>query len=389
MATSRNSNILKNVLRKRVEQQQANKKMMYQRQKSMLDRRLKTLESNIHEVKSAPKGYHFTKDGKLRKGDADVDGDGGKKLRSDPLDKQRNKIPPLPEAYGSVKQTIGTKDTKVVVPSMSQKEKQFNKKQSNKKFRQQTKVTVHNIGEVSKSDLNKYQENNSEIKMSNNLIDLASSSISKMVKKGHFNKNDNMNEANNDEVKVTKVPENKAHTAKMKKAAKMYTTSTAHQRGRGTGSPGTYKEENDNDQDVDFTVIDHKSVQINLPEELTYNDFLNAAKIMIEGNEELVNEEVSIADKFFEDEDISLILESEMKSEVQKMINKHKDAGHKISDVSFTSKEGKPHAQFVKTHKETGVKTRHTFMGNVNNRKHENLGDGTTTDSSEYYKKKT
>lgn len=49
------------------------------------------------ETKAAPKGYHFTKDGKLKKGDADVDGPGGAKLRSDPLDKQRSKIPPLPE----------------------------------------------------------------------------------------------------------------------------------------------------------------------------------------------------------------------------------------------------------------------------------------------------
>ena len=51
----------------------------------------------VDETKSAPKGYHFTRDGKLKKGDADADGDGGKKLRSDPLDKQRSKIPPLPE----------------------------------------------------------------------------------------------------------------------------------------------------------------------------------------------------------------------------------------------------------------------------------------------------
>lgn len=49
------------------------------------------------ETKGAPKGYHFTRSGKLRKGDANADGPGGKKLRSDPLDKQRSKIPPLPE----------------------------------------------------------------------------------------------------------------------------------------------------------------------------------------------------------------------------------------------------------------------------------------------------
>lgn len=54
--------------------------------------------AGVEETKGAPKGYHFTRSGKLRKGDADVDGPGGKKLRADPLDKQRSKIPPLPEA---------------------------------------------------------------------------------------------------------------------------------------------------------------------------------------------------------------------------------------------------------------------------------------------------
>lgn len=53
------------------------------------------------ETKGAPKGYHFTRDGKLRKGDAGADGDGGAKLRSDPLDKQRSKIPPLPEKFAN------------------------------------------------------------------------------------------------------------------------------------------------------------------------------------------------------------------------------------------------------------------------------------------------
>jgi len=53
----------------------------------------------LEETKSAPKGFHFTRDGKLRRGDADRDGDGGAMLRSDPLDKQRNKIPPVSEMH--------------------------------------------------------------------------------------------------------------------------------------------------------------------------------------------------------------------------------------------------------------------------------------------------
>ena len=57
-----------------------------------------------NETKGAPKGYHFTRSGKLRKGDAGADGPGGSKLRSDPLDKQRSKIPPLPEKFANAAQ---------------------------------------------------------------------------------------------------------------------------------------------------------------------------------------------------------------------------------------------------------------------------------------------
>lgn len=57
----------------------------------------KPQNEELEETKSAPKGFHFTRDGKLRRGDADRDGDGGTMLRSDPLDKQRNKIPQVSE----------------------------------------------------------------------------------------------------------------------------------------------------------------------------------------------------------------------------------------------------------------------------------------------------
>lgn len=59
----------------------------------------KDASESIEETKGAPKGFHFTRDGKLKRGDADVDGPGGAKLRSDPLDKQRSKIPPVSENF--------------------------------------------------------------------------------------------------------------------------------------------------------------------------------------------------------------------------------------------------------------------------------------------------
>jgi len=61
----------------------------------------KAFGEGVTETKGAPKGYHFTRDGKLKKGDAGADGDGGAKLRSDPLDKQRSKIPPIPEKFAN------------------------------------------------------------------------------------------------------------------------------------------------------------------------------------------------------------------------------------------------------------------------------------------------
>ena len=54
-------------------------------------------EENMVETKGAPKGFHFTKDGKLKRGDANQDGDGGPMLRADPLDKQRSKVPAVSE----------------------------------------------------------------------------------------------------------------------------------------------------------------------------------------------------------------------------------------------------------------------------------------------------
>lgn len=60
--------------------------------------KLKKQIQKLLETKSAPKGFHFTKDGKLKRGDADRDGSGGSMLRSDPLDKQRSKVPPVSEA---------------------------------------------------------------------------------------------------------------------------------------------------------------------------------------------------------------------------------------------------------------------------------------------------
>lgn len=48
---------------------------------------LSDIGGSLHETREAPEGKHYTKSGALKSGDADADGDGGPKFRSDPTDK--------------------------------------------------------------------------------------------------------------------------------------------------------------------------------------------------------------------------------------------------------------------------------------------------------------
>ena len=72
-------------------------------------------EETVVETKGAPKGFHFTKDGKLKRGDADQDGNGGPMLRTDPLDKQRNKVPAVSERVEQMDEKVTFKDVKMAV----------------------------------------------------------------------------------------------------------------------------------------------------------------------------------------------------------------------------------------------------------------------------------
>jgi hypothetical protein len=74
-----------------------------------------TKEETVLETKGAPKGFHFTKDGKLKRGDADQDGNGGPMLRTDPLDKQRNKVPAVSEGIDFFKVWESIKPEEIVV----------------------------------------------------------------------------------------------------------------------------------------------------------------------------------------------------------------------------------------------------------------------------------
>ena len=105
-----------------------------------------------NETKGAPKGYHFTRSGKLRKGDAGADGPGGAKLRSDPLDKQRSKIPPLPEKFANAAQQAA------VMAKLKKSGKYDGKEAYDVKTKTKTEATMKSFSEISRSKLGSYAE---------------------------------------------------------------------------------------------------------------------------------------------------------------------------------------------------------------------------------------
>lgn len=126
---------------------------------------------------------------------------------------------------------------------------------------------------------------------------------------------------------------------------------------------GLYNKKSKNEEvqtdDVDFTVIEHNAFSIDLPENLTYVDYLNAAKTYTESDEEAI----IIADKFFKEQDESIVLESFTRSDIEDRANNWGKAGHQVSLPKYTTKDGKLHAEFTVTDKDSGQKTKYVYHG--------------------------
>ena len=115
------------------------------------------------------------------------------------------------------------------------------------------------------------------------------------------------------------------------------------------------------EEEVDFTIIDHKGLEISLPESLNYNDYLNAAKTYAEKDEDAV----AIADQFFKEQDESLVIEAFTRGDIESKINAHAKAGHQVSLPKYSTKDGKPYAEYTITNKETGQKTKYIHHGST------------------------
>ena len=122
--------------------------------------------------------------------------------------------------------------------------------------------------------------------------------------------------------------------------------------------PNTQKEEVEK---VDQTIIEHKAFDIDLPETLRFGDYLTAAKKLVESEDDAI----AVANEFFKNQDESLVIESFTRADIEDKVKAHQRAGHEVSMPKYSTKEGKPYAEYTVTNKETGKKTKYIHHGST------------------------
>lgn len=122
------------------------------------------------------------------------------------------------------------------------------------------------------------------------------------------------------------------------------------------------------DTQVDETIVKHDSFTIEIKDAYTFGDYLTAAKHLV-GEEEAVQ----YANDAFKTQDLTIFIMEEMsRGDIENNINAHKKAGHTVSMPKYSTKDGKPYAEYTVTDKDEGTRRKYIHHGNV--RKVENMG---------------
>lgn len=116
-----------------------------------------------------------------------------------------------------------------------------------------------------------------------------------------------------------------------------------------------------NEDDVDQTIIEHKSFDIELPETLRFGDYLTAAKKLVENDEQAL----MVANEFFKVQDEALVIESFTRADIDSKVKAHEKAGHQVTMPKYSTKEGKPYAEYTVTDKDSGKKTKYIHHGST------------------------
>lgn len=122
------------------------------------------------------------------------------------------------------------------------------------------------------------------------------------------------------------------------------------------------------EEQVDETIVKHDDFTVEIKESYTFADYLTAAK-------QLVGEEdaVTYANEAFKTQDLTIFIMEEMsRGDIEDNINAHRKAGHTVTMPKYSTKDGKPHAEYTVTDKDEGTRRKYIHHGNV--RKVENMG---------------
>lgn len=127
------------------------------------------------------------------------------------------------------------------------------------------------------------------------------------------------------------------------------------------------KEDVELDDEVEETVIFHKAFDIELKEAYNFGDYLSAAKKLV-GEDQAIE----LANRAFKDQDESIFVEEVTRSDIEARVKAHSAAGHKVSMPKYSTRDGKPHAEYIVTDKESGVRRKYIHHGT--SRKVQNMG---------------
>jgi hypothetical protein len=122
------------------------------------------------------------------------------------------------------------------------------------------------------------------------------------------------------------------------------------------------------EEEVDETIVKHDSFTVEVKESYTFADYLTAAKQLV-GEEEAV----TYANEAFKTQDLTIFIMEEMsRGDIESNVNAHRKAGHTVSMPKYSTKDGKPYAEYTVTDKDEGTRRKYIHHGNV--RKVENMG---------------
>lgn len=122
------------------------------------------------------------------------------------------------------------------------------------------------------------------------------------------------------------------------------------------------------EESFDETIVKHDSFTVDIKDSYTFGEYLTAAKQLV-GEEEAVK----YANDAFKTQDLTIFMMEEMsRGDIESNINAHRKAGHTVSMPKYSTKDGKPYAEYTVTDKDEGTRRKYIHHGNV--RKVENMG---------------